>query len=204
MRKLALFATFCLAFLFHLATPAQADDKADATAFANDLGHKALAVIVDGSLSKEAKQTQLEQLFQENVDIDWIGKFVLGRYWREASTEQQQAYLTNYKAFLIKHYTSNLSEFTDANFDVTKVEPSERGGQVVTMHLKRPNAEDTIVNYTVRRKDDGKFNVYDITVEGVSMITTQRSEFNSVASQKGVDYLISELGRRSQQEDARK
>jgi phospholipid transport system substrate-binding protein len=198
MRSLiALLATcfFCVALA--VASPSLADDKADANAFADDLGHKALAVILDKSLSKDAKRTRLETLFQENVDIDWIGKFVLGRFWRSATEQQKHDYLTNYKTFLIKHYTSNLSEFTDANFEVVKVVPEERGGNVVTLHLKRANAEDTVVNYTVRKKADGKLNVYDIVVEGVSMITTQRSEFSSVVSQKGLDYLIAELGNRS-------
>ncbi len=188
-----------LALCLALGTPAisLADDKAEATQFANDLGNKALGVITDASLSKEARRKQLEGLFEENVDINWIGKFVLGRGWRDASEAQQQQYLANYKTFLIKHYTSNLTEFTDANFEVTRVEPEERGGNVVTMNLKRPGAEDAVVSYTVRKNDSGKLNVYDIVVEGVSMITTQRSEFNSVVSQKGLDYLITELGNRS-------
>lgn len=187
----------CLAF----SNPALADDKAEAKQFANDLGNKALAVITNESLAKDAKRKQLEGLFEENVDINWIGKFVLGRGWREASEEQQQQYLVNYKTFLIKHYTSNLTEFTDANFEVTKVEPEDRGGHVVTMNLKRPGAEDAVVSYTVRKNDQGKLNVYDLVVEGVSMITTQRSEFNSVVSQKGLDYLITELGNRSKTAD---
>lgn len=183
----------CLAF----AAPAMADERTEARQFANDLGKQALAVITNESLAKDVKRKQLEGLFEENVDINWIGKFVLGRGWREASEAQQQQYLANYKTFLIKHYTSNLTEFTDANFEVTRVEPEERGGYVVTMNLKRTGAEDAVVSYTVRKNEKGKLNVYDLVVEGVSMITTQRSEFNSVVSQKGLDYLITELGNRS-------
>lgn len=185
------------------ATGVQAGEKQDVTDFANELGHKALSILSDGTLSKPGKRDKLESLFEENVDINWIGRFVLGRSWREATEQQKKAYLANYKTFLIKHYTSNLTEFNDANFEVTKVEPNERGGSTVTMRLKRPKAEDTIVSYVVRKNDDGALNVYDIIVEGVSMITTQRSEFSSVASQRGLDYLIEELGKRSTQEEAR-
>ena len=197
-------AKLCLLWVFVISliavnTPshAYADDKADVTRFANDLGNKAIDVLMDKELPKESKRQKLEELFEQNVDINWIGKFVLGRYWRTASEEQQKEYLANYKTFLIKNYTSNLADFNDADFEVTKVEPEERGGQVVTMSLKRPNAEDTVVSYTVRKNDKGKYNVYDIVVEGVSMITTQRSEFSSVASQRGLDYLIAELGNKS-------
>lgn len=201
MRAFAAACAMLLCFAFSGVSSASADDKDDARSFANDLGNQALSVIVDKGLNKQAKRARLEGLFEQNVNIEWIAKFVLGRYWRSASEQQKHDYLANYKTFLIKHYTSNLTEFTDANFEVTKVVPEDGGGNIVTMHLKRPGAEDTIVNYTIRKNNGGKLNVYDMTVEGVSMITTQRSEFNSVASQKGLDYLISQLATRSQQDE---
>jgi len=198
VRSIFAIALLCLSGFF---TSAFAEG-ADAKAFAEGLGQKALTIITNSSDSKNTKQAKLESLFENNVDIAWIGRFVLGRFWKEANDDQKKQYLANYKTFLIRHYTSNLSEFTDADFQVTKVAPEERGGNIVTMHIKRPNAEDTIVDYTVRKQDSDGYKVYDIVVEGVSMITTQRSEFSSVASQKGLDYLISQLAERSKQDDA--
>jgi phospholipid transport system substrate-binding protein len=198
IKKLCIALILCLAFI---STPVLADDKEDAGTFANDLGHKALAIISDKSSSKEDVRSKLEALFQQNVDIDWIGKFVLGRYWRDATDEQKEKYLANYKTFLISHYTSNFSEFSNANFQVTKTVPEERGGYTVTMRIKRPNAEDVVVDYTIRKKEGDSLRVYDIVVEGVSMITTQRSEFSSVASQKGLDYLIEQLAERSKKDE---
>lgn len=205
MRANKVFAPFflCLVFLglaFAAPLPARADEKQDASNFANDLGHKALAVITDSNLSKPARQAKLQELFEQNVDIDWIGKFVLGRYWRTATEEQKQAYLTSYRTFTIAHYTSNISDFTNANFEVTRVRPADGGGNVVVMRIKRPQAEDIVVEYTIRQQEGSGLKVYDIVVEGVSMITTQRSEFNSVVSQKGIDYLTSQLRQRSQVE----
>ena len=175
-----------------------ADDKQDATAFANDLGHKSLAVITDTGASKSDRQARLEELFQHSVDIDWIGQFVLGRYWRTATDEQKKRYIESYRAFTIKHYTANLSDFTNANFEVAKVRSDERGGNIVSMRIKRPNAEDVLTDFDVRPQAGDGLKVYDIIVEGVSMITTQRSEFSSVVSQKGLDYLISQLQQRAQ------
>lgn len=195
--RVSAFCTIFLMSVFCLGAPVRADNKVDAGAFANDLGHKALSVITDASLSKDIKRAKLETLFAQNVDINWIGKFVLGRYWREASDAQKKQYLANYKTFIIRHYTSNLSEFTNADFEVTKITQEDQGGFDVTMRIKRPQAEDTVVDYIVRQQQGGGLKVYDIIVEGVSMITTQRSEFGSVAGQKGIDYLIAQLERRS-------
>jgi phospholipid transport system substrate-binding protein len=202
-RKWAALLLVCFGLGFIVSLPAHAEDTKEVTEFANNLGNQAIAIITNKSLAEDARRTQLEALFVKNVDIDWIGKFVLGRYFRDTTDDQKKQYLTNYRTFLIKHYTSNLTEFTDANFEVIKVAPAETGGDTVTMRLKRPNAEDTIVDYTVRKEDDGSLKVYDIIVEGVSMITTQRSEFGSVVSQKGMDYLIAQLAERSKTEAAK-
>ncbi len=191
---------FACLVLLAVGFSASAADKNEASAFTDTLGHHALTIIADKALSKEDKRSRLEALFEKNVDINWIGKFVLGRNWRDATDEQKRQYITNYKTFIIRHYTSNLSEFTNADFKVTKVTPEERGGNIVTMHIRRPKAEDTIVDYLIRRKEGDGLKVYDIVVEGVSMITTQRSEFSSVVSQKGLDYLIRKLAERSAQE----
>jgi phospholipid transport system substrate-binding protein len=195
-----MFFAFWVLFVSCVGASANADDKGQASAYVTDLGKKALAVISDSAKSKEEKNTALEKMFIANVDIDWIGQFVVGRYWKAANEEQKKQYMENYKNFLVSHYTSNFAEFTNANFEVTRVVPDESGGNTVTMRIKRPQAEDLVVDYTVRKNSAGAMKVYDITVEGVSMITTQRSDFSAVIAQNGFDYLISQLKTRSQQE----
>ena len=199
MRAKRLFAVFLLCL--NLGTlPAYAEASQDAKTFADTLGHEAVNILGNTSLSQDDKRQKLEALFQQYVDIDWVGQFVLGRFWKSATDDQKARYLTNYRSFILTHYTSDLTEFTNVNFEVSKVVPDERGGNIVTVRIKRPNAEDTIVDYTVRTKEGQGLRVYDIAVEGVSMITTQRSEFNSVASQHGVDYLIDQLAERSKKD----
>jgi phospholipid transport system substrate-binding protein len=195
---------FCLALLLVLFafSPARADERQEASAFANRLGQQALAIVTNHSEAESQRRAQLEALLAQNFDIDWVGRFALGRSWREASDAQKAQYMTNYRAFILSHYTSNLAEFTNADFHVTQVVPEQSGGQVVTIRVKRPQSEDIIMDYTLRRNKEGQFKVYDIAVEGVSLITTQRSEFASVVQQNGLDYLIQQLGERSRHEAA--
>lgn len=195
MKRFIAFFIVCLTCI--VSSSGFADDKKDASKFVDNLGRQALAVITDKAKTKEAKNASLEKLFVDNVDIEWMGKFVVGRNWKSATDEQKKLYLTNYKTFLVSHYTSNFAEFTDADFEVTRVIPDGNAGNIVTMRIKRPQSEDVIAEYTVRKGDKGSLMVYDITVEGVSLITTQRSDFSSVISQHGFDYLISQLAVRS-------
>ncbi len=174
------------------------NDAAKASAYIESLGHQALDTISKKDATKEAKQQTLETLFKDNVDFAWVGRFVMGRFWRTATPEQQTRYLAAYQTFLIKHYTSRFTEYTSGSFKITgssEVEPSE---YTVNMQIIANNASEPpiLIDYKVR-KDKANFKVFDIIVEGVSLITTQRSEFSSVLNSKGVDGLTSMLEAKS-------
>lgn len=174
---------------------ARADEASD---FIDGVGKRVVAVLSDKGLDDKAKEAKLQSLFKECVDVDWIGKFVLGKYWRNASEAQQQRYLANYGGFLIKSYTSKFKEYTGSEtYKILASKTDDQGRTVVTMELVRPGEASVMVDYKLR-KEGKDLRVFDIVVEGVSLLTTQRSEFASVVSRKGLDYLIDQLQKRAQ------
>jgi phospholipid transport system substrate-binding protein len=182
-----------LCLILCVAGPAFAGSKDGAKQFADTLGKQGLQTINNASLSDEQKRTTLRTLFDQNVDIDWIAKFVLGRYWRTATPAQQEAYLAAYKDFLVKNYTTDFQNFQHSTFQVTQVRDGNQAGEyVITMTIKRPQQEDVHMDFRIREKDGG-YRVYDIIVEGVSLLTSQRSEFASVVQRQGMDYLIQQI-----------
>ncbi len=167
--------------------------KEDAQKFVDTLANEALTTIGKKDLDRDVKQKKLQALFDDHVDIDWIARFVLGRNWRTATPEQQERYLENYRAFLLNNYTSNFENFTNSNYNIVRsTEGSKDGEYIVSMLLKRSGQEDIAVDYRLR-KDGKQFKVIDIIAEGISLITSQRSEFNSVISRNGLDFLIEQL-----------
>ena len=145
--------------------------------------------------SDDAKVESLKQLFVKAVDTRWIGRFVIGKYWRELDKTQQTEYLNNYQKFLVKHYTSNFQEYAEGTeFEVTKTKSLKRKGQyMVSMKINRPTDPQPIkVDYRVRQKS-GKSQIIDIVVEGISLLNTQRSEFSSVIQRKGASHLIEQI-----------
>src|SRR5689334_14186098 len=90
----------------------------DAEKYIQDLGNQALAVISNKGFSKVQKQTKLEKIFSDNVDIPWVARFVMGRFWKEATAEQKSRYTTEYKKFLMLHYTSRFTNYTSGTFKV--------------------------------------------------------------------------------------
>jgi phospholipid transport system substrate-binding protein len=174
----------------------------DASKYIQNLGDQALGVISNPKFGPNDKQKALEKMFSNSVDFPWVGRFVMGHFWREASEEQKSRYLQEYQKFLVLHYTSRFTQYTSGTFKVTSSRDDGDNECTVSMELKsdEPNAEPVLVDYRVR-KEDGGFKIFDVIVEGVSLITTQRSEFASVITNNGIDYLINKLAEKSKTGD---
>ena len=127
----------------------------------------------------------------------------MGHFWREATEDQKARYLKEYQKFLILHYTSRFTQYTSGTFKVTNSRDDGDSEFTVSMELKadEPNAEPVLVDYRIRKEDSG-FKIFDVIVEGVSLITTQRSEFASVITNNGIDYLINQLIAKSKSGDS--
>jgi phospholipid transport system substrate-binding protein len=191
------FRLFALVLLWgSLSAPAHAASTKDVEKFIDSLGNRVLELLQDKSISDAQKEAQLRTIFRDNVDTDWIGKFVLGKYWREAKPEQQTRYLSLYRDFLIESYTGRFKEYSGESFRITGSRAEGSDKFVLNTEIVRPKQASVVVDYKVKTVTGG-FKVYDIVVEGVSLITTQRSEFTSVVSRSGMDALISALQQRT-------
>ncbi len=189
-----LFACLAVAALF-FAAPAQATTEEAAKNYVVGLVDSVLDELKSDK-SDEAKLQTLNNLFLKNVDTDWIGKFVLGKYWRQASDEQQKEYLKYYGGFLTNTYTKRFTEYTNEKVEVVGVKSIGEGEYETAVKLISADTAPVEMHYKLRNMG-GSFKVFDIIVEGVSLITTQRSEFGAVVERKGMDHLISLLKKRA-------
>lgn len=179
------------AMLMVSATAAHAGSPAEAQTFIDSVAGDVLAVIKTDD-SQSAKMGKLEGIFSAAVDIPYVGKYVLGRHWNTATPQQQKDYLAAYQPFVIKNYAGKLTKYSGQNYKLKNARVSNSDDYVVTMEIVDPGNPSVFVDYTVRQ--DGKaYKVIDIAVEGISLRATQRTEFNSIVSSKGIDYLISAL-----------
>jgi len=170
----------------------------DAAHYIEGIAKQALAAISNSKNSKAQKQAALDKLFKNSVDIPWVARFVLGRYWKQATDEQKSRYLKEYEKFLISHYTARFTDYTSGTFTITGTRDDGENEYTVSMELKgnKKNDEPVLVDYRIRRESNN-FEIFDVIVEGVSLITTQRSEFSAVVSQHDIDYLITQLKNRA-------
>jgi len=160
--------------------------------FIHSLEGRILNVIQDEKIDDDAKQEKLEGLFDEVVDVDWIGKFVLGKYWRRATDEQKKEFVATYSEFLKKTYVSNFKKYDGERVEVKSSVDDGDNKYIVKTAVIQANGKPLDVNYRVK-SEKGNVKIFDIQVEGVSLLNTQRDEFTSVISRDGIDSLIGKM-----------
>jgi len=153
-------------------------------AFIDAMGSKAISFLGDASLSKEQKKAKFKTLLQDHFDMKTIGRFALGRNWRTASAAEQQEYLNLFEKMIIDVYSSRFDEYQGEKFEVRSSQDVGKNDQLVKTVIVPNGGAEVDVHWRVRNKN-GKQQIIDVIIEGVSMSMTQRSDFSSVIQRGG-------------------
>jgi phospholipid transport system substrate-binding protein len=176
MSAFVLMAAPCLA-------AAPTADPADAVAFMNRLWDRAVEVLNNKS-DPNIRQARFRQLFHDDFDCPGIARFVLGRYWRNASEDEQKEFVQAFEHYVVLVYTARLSNFGGQTFKV-RGSRSDGDGVIVSTEVHSPGGTSPLHIDWRLVTDKGAYKINDVIVEGVSMMVTQRSEFASVVQRHG-------------------
>ena len=190
MRRSAAIGALALIVLF-VAVPGQAEAQ-DARAFIGTLGKEAIQVL-GPSVPAPQRLARFRELFRNDFDVPGIGRFVLGRYWRTATPQEQQEFLALFQEYIVRAYSIRLGEYGGEPFRVTGARPN--GDEtIVASEIIRSNGSRIAVDWYLTDRG-GAHKITDVYVGGVSMKVTQRDEFASVIQRNGgqVGALISQL-----------
>jgi phospholipid transport system substrate-binding protein len=189
-------ASMAAATLIAPAAHAAADIQSKARDTVKRLGDDVINVISNENLDSSGRERSLRNVLETYMDVDWLARFVLGANWRTATPEQRNRYMNAYAPYIIKTYARRFNEYTGETIDITDSRMEQDGSATVFAVINRKGEADIQLQFRVGSMK-GKLRVMDIVVEGVSQLNTQRSEFSSVISRKGLDYLISRLEERA-------
>jgi len=180
-----------------LAAPAGAADKTpdDAKAFIENLAHQAITTVAQRDLPDSERNDRFRRLFVASFDLPQISQFVLARYWRTATPEQQQEFIKQFQEMQVLNWAQRFKDYKGENLSVNASAKDGDKGFVVESQLNHPPAQPLPVQWKVHQTEDGQLKVTDIVVEGVSMAITQRSDYNSMLQGNGgkVDALLTAL-----------
>ncbi len=180
--------TFARAFaivLMLVAAPVAARaDASEPEKFIHALADRALGLVTDKASSMAERRSRFEELLTETFDMEGIGRFLLGRYWRLATPEEREAYLKAFKDSIVYTYAARFDEYSGQKL---AIDGSREDGQftLVSSRIVDPKGgADVKLEWRLIREGD-KYKVVDVVIEGVSMSVTQRQEYASVIQSNG-------------------
>ena len=189
--------------IFFLISPKQQFNyilaESDPGTYVMEMTTNAINTLTDKSISQNEKESQFGKLFDKNFDIPSISRFVLGKYWKQASLDQKKKFIKAFRNYVVKTYSSRFNEYSGEKLKLVNYE-NEKNPKIFLVHtiLERQDAPVIKVDWRIGKKKD-RFVILDIIIEGISLAITQRSEFVSVIDQNegSIDQLISLLKERT-------
>lgn len=153
---------------------AQAAERA--SEFIKSTGDRLVAV-VNGPGSAAEKRQAIGKIIVAAVDVDAVGRFCLGRFWRQTSPDQQKTYLALFQEVLITNITAKLGEYQGVRFTLGRARAQDEE-QVVSTVVERPNNAPATVEWVVT-KPAAAPRIIDVIAEGTSLRITQRSDYSA-------------------------
>ena len=141
----------------------------------------------------------VDEILLPNFDFSMMSKLALGKNWRKANTAQRERFIGEFRLLLVRTYSTAMLEFIDGDIvflpfrgDLAKkkvkvkMEIARLGGPTIPMSLSM---------YINKQK---KWMVYDVKIDGISLVTNYRSTFGTEIRNNGMDKLIDNLSTRNQ------
>jgi len=191
-------ATLALSFFlpFLLPVPAQAQELAP-----DELVRKVTADVLDAV--KSDKQLQAgdrrkalalaEQKILPHVDFREAARLATGKAWQGATPEQQEKIVTEFRSMLVRIYSNAIGVYQGQEMKVLPVRLAPGATEVTVRNQYVKSGRPPVpVEYAMKKKPEG-WMIYDITVEGVSLVLTYRAEFDQITKTAGVDGLIKRM-----------
>lgn len=135
-----------------------------------------------------------EEKIVPNFNFDKVSRMVLGKNWTKATPEQKTAFQAEFRTLLIRTYASALSKYKNQTIEYKPFRMVNASSIAsVKTQIIQPGGQPIAVDYTLEKQAD-TWKVYDIVIEGVSLVTNYRGQFAQEIRQNGLDSLIKKLG----------
>lgn len=126
-----------------------------------------------------------------------MAQLAMGRNWRDATPHQQQRLVEEFRTLLVRTYTSAFTQYQNHSVEYRRPRMAAGDTDVVVQSLiKQPSGPPLAVDYSMEKTGNG-WKVYDVKIEGVSLVENYRGTFNTEIQKNGVDGLIKALAERN-------
>tara|TARA_A100001015_G_scaffold164014_1_gene182340 strand:- start:215 stop:730 length:516 start_codon:yes stop_codon:yes gene_type:complete len=164
--------------------------------FVFELVNDAISKLSDKNLSVEEKESFIENIAIDNVDINALGLYTLGELRKTTDEDSLKNYQESFQKYFLKTLTSRLSDYSTNKFEIIDAEKKSANYTIVKSKItENENQPEIKIDWRIYTKNPQKPLVRDLIVEGLSLARAQKEEFNSIltSNNNDINILISKL-----------
>lgn len=188
----------CLVWLWVLAPPTWANANPPPDELVRQSTEALLGALGKGGVAQPDAVRLVEQIVLPHIDFQKISAYVLGRAWATATPQQREAFRREFQTLIVRTYTAAVAGVGGLKahyFPVRYANPTEAA---IRVDILQPQVVPLQIQYRLYQGTEG-WKVYDVAVDGVSLVSNYRTAFASEVQQKGLDALIQRLAQVNQQ-----
>lgn len=160
-----------------------------------------LAAIKADKDLQAGNQKKIDKLAEEKVlpyfNFSRMTQLAVGRNWRDASDAQKKSLTDEFRNLLVRTYSTSLSQYRNQTIDVKPLKIAAGETEVVVKtQVNQPGGQPIPIDYSME-KVGSSWKVFDVLIDGVSLVTNYRSSFNTEVQKTGIDGLIKSLAERN-------
>lgn len=161
-----------------------------------------LAILDNKALSSEERRTKIRQAVLQRFGFEEMAQRAMGQHWRTLTPQQQQEFVALFTDLLERSYINRIENFSGGRQGV-RYPKEEVANDQATVHTEIVSGRDlpATVEYRLLRQD-GDWKVYDIVIEGVSLVNNYRTQFNTIILKDSYAGLIKQMRLKLDQENA--
>ncbi|HSN39288.1 MAG TPA: ABC transporter substrate-binding protein [Burkholderiales bacterium] len=192
--------SFVLAACF-AAAPVRAAEMMAPDALAKSVTDDVLAVVRADKDIQSGNRKKVLDLVEAKVlphfNFTRMAQLAMGKNWRQASAGQQKALADEFRILLVHTYTAAFTQYRNQTIEYRPLRLAPDDADVVVKSLiKQPGGQPVAVDYGMEKTDRG-WKVYNVKIEGVSLVENYRNTFNAEVQRNGIDGLIKSLAEKN-------
>jgi phospholipid transport system substrate-binding protein len=184
--------SFVLFLIIGISVPALADGPEEEI---RQTTNKILSIVTDPALKNPSREEERRRLVRKAVDerFDWeeMSRRSLARYWDLRTDEEKREFVQLYSDLLERTYVDKVEGYSGVKV-IYEGESVDNGYAVVKVKIVTKKNTNVHVHYGLKKKGN-KWLVYDVSIEGVSLVNNYRTQFNRIILQSSYENLVKRL-----------
>jgi phospholipid transport system substrate-binding protein len=144
------------------------------------------------ALQKDAKLTEISKIINDVFDYQELSRRTLGREWKKFKPDQQKEFVSLFEELLQNIYADRILAYTSEKIEFGKETELKKGRVEVESYIITKDNKKVPLFYRMTNKS-GQWRVYDVVIEGVSMVKNYRGQFRQILSKKKPEDLLQTL-----------